>query len=110
MRRFVRPDKGLRSKDQGWQTVPEQWRGNVPQRSWGAQRDHSRCGGRGAFRPRQTCGASLRVNSPVMRRKKPYEAPAMDGGRFIFFYKFILMEIEMKNPLPIFPPYIESSE
>jgi hypothetical protein len=31
--------RALRGKDQGWQNVPEQRRGNVPQRSWGAQRN-----------------------------------------------------------------------
>jgi hypothetical protein len=59
--------RALRSKDQGCKNVGGGWRGNVPQRSWGAQRDQSHCGGRSAYWRRQTCGASLRVKRPVMR-------------------------------------------
>jgi hypothetical protein len=33
MRRFGGPNKGFGSKDQGRQTVPEQWRGNGAQRN-----------------------------------------------------------------------------
>jgi hypothetical protein len=36
LRRLGGPDKGLQSKDQGRQTVPEQRRGNVPRLCGGA--------------------------------------------------------------------------